>query len=55
MEKESLVERGLSLEDLMALTWEDEADNWTEKSSLHVVSRLELTEILEKQDVILNF
>ena len=55
VEKESLDERGLSLGDLMALTWEDEANDWNEKSSIHVVSRLELTEILEKQDVILNF
>lgn len=55
VEKESLDERGLSLGDLMALTWEDEAEDWNEKSSIHVVSRLELTEILEKQDVILNF
>ena len=55
VEKESLDERGLSLRDLMALTWEDEANDWNEKSSIHVVSRLELTEILEEQDVILNF
>ena len=55
VEKESLDERGLSLGDLMALTWEDESEDWTEKSSIHVVSRLELTEILENQDVILNF
>ena len=55
VEKESLDERGLSLGDLMTLTWEDEAEDWNEKSSIHVVSRLELTEILEKQDVILNF
>ena len=55
VEKESLDERGLSLGDLMALTWEDESEDWTEKSSIHVVSRLELTEILEIQDVILNF
>ena len=55
VEKESLDERGLSLGDLMALTWEDETEDWNEKSSIHVVSRLELTEILEKQDVILNF
>ena len=55
VEKESLDERGLSLGDLMTLTWEDEAEDWNEKSSVHVVSRLELTEILEKQDVILNF
>lgn len=55
VEKESLDERGLSLGDLMALTWEDETEDWIEKSSIHVVSRLELTEILENQDVILNF
>ncbi len=55
VEQESLEARGLSKEDLMPLTWEDEDDDWEEKDSIHVVSAAELGEILEQQDVILNF
>ena len=55
VERESLELRGLVKEDLMPLTWEDEDDDWTEKDSIHVVSSAELAEIIEHQDVILNF
>ena len=55
VEKESLEERGLSEEDLMELTWEDEDDDWAEKDSIQIVSSAELGDILEQQDVILNF
>lgn len=55
VEREALDERGLSLDDLMALTWEDEDDDWAEKPSIHLVSQSELTALLEEQDVILNF
>jgi tRNA 2-thiouridine synthesizing protein C len=55
VERESLEERGLSKEDLMPLTYEDEDDDWAEKDSIHIVSSEELGEILEQQDVILNF
>ena len=41
VERESLEERGLSVGDLMPLTWEDEDDDWAEKSSIHVVDRAE--------------
>ena len=55
VEQESLEERGLELNDLMNLTWEDEADDWAEKPSIQLVSRQELSDLLETQDVILNF
>ena len=55
VEKESLELRGLSKENLLPLTWEDEIDDWTEKDSIQVVSSKELTDIIEKQDVIFNF
>lgn len=55
VERESLELRGLSKEDLMPLTWEDEDDDWAEKDSIHVVGSAELAEIIEQQDVLLNF
>ena len=55
VERESLEMRGLSKDDLMPLTWEDEDDDWAEKDSIHVVSSAELAEIIEQQDVLLNF
>ena len=55
VERESLELRGLAKEDLMPLTWEDEDDDWAEKDSIHVVSSAELAQIIEHQDVILNF
>ena len=55
VEKESLELRGLSKENLLPLTWEDEDEDWTEKDSIQVVSSKELTDIIEKQDVIFNF
>ncbi len=55
VEKESLEERGLSLDDLMPLTYEDEDDDWNEKPSIKLVSRSELTDLMEEQDVLMNF
>jgi len=55
VEQESLEERGLSVEDLMELTYEDENDDYKEKPSIHVVNRQELADILDDQDVLLNF
>ncbi len=55
VEKESMDERGLTLDDLMELTWEDEDDDWEEKPSIHLVSREEMKTILGNQDVILSF
>jgi tRNA 2-thiouridine synthesizing protein C len=55
VERESLELRGLTKEDLMPLTWEDEDDDWAEKDSIHIVGSAELAEIIEQQDVLLNF
>ena len=55
VEQESLEERGLSVDDLMPLTYEDEDDDWAEKPSIRVVSREELAGVFEEQDVLLNF
>ena len=55
VEKESLEERGLTLDDLMHLTYEDEDDDWAEKDSIHLVSRAELSKIMHEQDVLFDF
>ena len=38
VERESLESRGLSEQDLMDLTYEDEDDDWAEKPSIRIVS-----------------
>jgi tRNA 2-thiouridine synthesizing protein C len=55
VEKESLEERGLTLDDLMDLKYEDEDDDWAEKDSIQLVSRSELSEIIQTQDVVFSF
>ena len=55
IEKESLEERGLSLDDLQELKYEDEDDDWAEKDSIHLVSREELAEVIDQQDVVFSF
>jgi len=55
VEKESLEERGLSLDDLMEVTYEDEDDDWAEKPSINLVNRAELADLMAEQDVVLSF
>ena len=55
VEKESLEERGLTLEDLQHLVWEDEDDDWAERDSIRLVSRAELGTVMAEQDVLFNF
>jgi tRNA 2-thiouridine synthesizing protein C len=55
VEKESLEERGLNLDDLQHLVWEDEDEDWAEKDSIRLVSRAELADVLAEQDVLFNF
>jgi len=55
VEKESLEERGLTIDDLMPLTWEDEDEDWAEKDSIRVVSRAEIAKVMEEQDVVFSF
>lgn len=51
----SLAERGLTVDDLMPLTYEDEDDDWAEKPSIRVVDSDELAALMDQQDVILSF
>ena len=55
VEKESLEARGLTVDDLMELTWEDEDDDYEEKPSIRLVSSAELAEVMADQDVALSF
>ena len=55
VEKESLEARGLTLDDLQHLVWEDEDEDYAEKDSIKVVSSAELAELMEQQDVVLSF
>ena len=55
VEAESLAERGLTVDDLMALTYEDADDDDDEKSSIIVVNRSEMAAMMAEQDVILSF
>ena len=55
VEKESLEERGLTEDDIMALTYEDEDDDWAEKSSINIVSRAEMADLIDSSDVMFNF
>ena len=55
IEKESLEERGLSLDDLQELKYEDEDDDWAEKDSIILVSRKELADVIDQQDVVFSF
>jgi len=55
VEKESLDARGLTLDDLLPLTYEDEDDDWAEKDSIKVVSASELAEIMNQSDIVLSF
>jgi tRNA 2-thiouridine synthesizing protein C len=55
VDKDSLEQRGLTLDDLMNLTWEDENDNYAEKPSISLVNSEELAALMEQQDVVLSF
>ena len=55
VEKESLEARGLSIDDLQHLVWEDEDDDWAEKDSIQVVSAKEMAELMDQSDVVLSF
>ena len=55
VEKESLEARGLTVDNLLHLTYEDEDEDYAEKDSIQVVSSAELAQILEQQDIVLSF
>jgi tRNA 2-thiouridine synthesizing protein C len=55
VEKDSLEERGLTLDDLQHLVWEDEDEDYAEKDSIRLVSRAELAAVIADSDVLFNF
>lgn len=55
VEKESLEARGLTLDDLQEIMYEDEDDDWAEKPSIRVVSAEEMRDLMDGQDVVLSF
>ncbi len=55
VEQESLDERGLTLDDLQDIQYEDEDDDYAEKSSIIVVSRSGMADVMADQDVVLSF
>ena len=55
VEKESLATRGLTEDDLMPITFEDENDGFAEKPSIIFVDRAQMAEVMRNQDVILSF
>jgi len=55
VEKESLDARGLTVEDLLELKYEDEDDDWAEKDSITIVTAEELAKLMDESDVVLSF
>ena len=55
VDKKSLEERGLTVDDLIPLVWEDEDEDYAEKDSIILVSRDEIAALMEEQDVVLSF
>ncbi|MGO9392389.1 sulfurtransferase complex subunit TusC [Rhodoblastus sp.] len=55
VEKESMDLRGLTIEDLMPITYEDEDEDYAEKPSIKVVDRSEMAQLIASQDVVLSF
>ncbi|MFT5505998.1 MAG: tRNA 2-thiouridine synthesizing protein C [Gammaproteobacteria bacterium] len=55
VDQQSLADRGLSIDDLQPLVYEDEDNDWEEKSSIHLVDRNRISDVIEGADVLLNF
>ena len=55
IDEQSLKDRGLTIDDLQELTYEDEDDDWAEKSSINVINREQLADLISEADVLLNF
>ena len=55
VEQELLAERGLTVDDLMPIVWEDENEDYAEKPSIHLVNRTQMAGIIADADVVLSF
>lgn len=55
VDQKSLEQRGLKKDDLLHLVWEDEDDDWAERDAIQIVSRSEMADVMDAQDVLLSF
>ena len=55
VERESLEARGLTVDDLQPLVYEDEDEDYAEKDAIRVVDSKELAALMAGQDVVLSF
>lgn len=55
VEIESLQERGLSVADLLPVTYDDVEDDFRQKSSLIAINREEMAVVMADHDIILSF
>jgi len=55
VEKESLGLRGLTVDDLMPIVYEDEDEDYAEKPSIILVDKTEMAKLIAEQDVVLSF
>jgi tRNA 2-thiouridine synthesizing protein C len=55
IDEQSLTDRGLTMDDLQQLVYEDEDDDYAEKSSMHLINREQLADLISDADVLLNF
>ena len=55
VERESLDDRGLTVGDLMPITYEDEDENYEEKPSIHVIDKAAMAQLIAENDVVLSF
>jgi len=55
VDKQSLEERGLTVDDLIPLTYEDEDDDWAEKDSIILIDRNDVKTLMEESEVLLSF
>lgn len=54
VERESLEARGLTVDDLTEVIYEDEDNDWEEKPAVHIVSRAEIAALMVEQDVVIS-
>lgn len=55
VESEALAARGLTADDLMDITYEDEDADYAEKSAIVLVSQTQMSRIMAEHDVVLSF
>ena len=55
VESESMKKRGLTIDDLLEITYIDEDDNDSKKPCIQLIDSEELRDIINEQDIVLSF